>query len=109
LNLRRESITEAQQRHPKYPYLFYLTGFAAGLVIAHFMLGWQASNSTLFACATGILAKFAAWWLVQRPAASHLFRQRAGLCVLCGYDLRATPDQSPECGTEPHPRSPNIP
>ena len=52
------------------------------------------------------------FWLVAcvalvMPAAfvaRHLCRRRRasdGRCAVCGYDLRATPDRCPECGTIP--------
>jgi hypothetical protein len=37
------------------------------------------------------------WWLLRQM--QKRFRTHAGLCRACGYDLRASKDRCPECGS----------
>jgi hypothetical protein len=53
--------------------------------------------------AVGRVAVPPAWWLIGMIAAYRRRRRLRleGCCQQCGYDLRATPEQCPECGLVP--------
>ena len=56
-------------------------------------------QGTAFMPACGV----GAWLLFGRRLRTQLLgeRERRGQCLVCGYDLRATPSRCPECGARP--------
>ena len=67
---------------------------AAVIIIAHTPFPWGLLWIVPFGGATGSCARY----FLDAPA-HRSRRRRLGLCERCGYDLRATPDRCPECGT----------
>ncbi len=47
--------------------------------------------------ATGLFGSML--WLFYHPLHRRRKRKKLGLCLKCGYDLRASKDRCPECGT----------
>ncbi len=41
-----------------------------------------------------------AFWFLWWPPHRSRRRRKLGLCVICGYDLRASKERCPECGSE---------
>lgn len=75
--------------------------FGVGLIRFHeppprvsdYYWGFEVSDWILSAAFA--LCALLAW----RKVAELRRRERPGLCPTCGYDLRATPERCPECGT----------
>jgi hypothetical protein len=64
---------------------------------------WGYSSQRLIAAPAWFLAALFSLvpcaWVVRRTfIRRETYRQEHGLCASCGYDLRATPHQCPECG-----------
>jgi hypothetical protein len=79
-----------------------------------FVTGWPPSTGPLPFGSSQTHVVFPYWLpilLLSLPAAIYLSiwlrRSKPGMCPVCGYDLRATPDRCPECGTltPPHANS----
>lgn len=104
----RPSTTSSWMTWPRYLCAvggaFWIT--AAPMILGRYLdMQGQTREGMLFGTiflAVGAAFFVFAWqatWRVRR----HRDRATHGLCVWCGYDLRATPDRCPECGQIPKP------
>ena len=57
-------------------------------------------------CAIGVFIFLCCW--IEKKYKMRALRAAAGCCQVCGYDLRATREQCPECGTKADAADPNM-
>ena len=85
-----------------------IAGIAATLTISSVFISllqsWSwiaiAESVSMTSLAIGVLSLFF-WFPLMLRMERSAKRRRQGKCVVCGYDLRATPERCPECGAVP--------
>src|SRR5687767_10136414 len=79
--------------------LFVVTGLLVCALPAYWVgdwWGWFGDRNPWVGVAAGVLG--VCGWVAITRIEKKLKRLERGLCVECGYDLRATPERCPECG-----------
>jgi hypothetical protein len=106
--LRKEfpnGLSGVHEAHPLPATGYPLVGSFWNRIGFHFAIDRFSGPADTEAAFTLVVPHWLPLWLSAAPTALWLMRRRRdrlcrrfGLCVGCGYDIRATPDRCPECG-----------